>query len=62
MPTKSNPTPTPPLDLNACYQRDMKPVLKRAGIFWQGWRSFRDQLRFFGIRNPREPDILMPTY
>jgi integrase len=30
-----------PLDLNACCQRDMKPVLKRAGIFWHGWHRFR---------------------
>ena len=29
-----------PLDLNACYQRDMKDVLKRAGI-WHGWHGFR---------------------
>jgi hypothetical protein len=28
-----------PLDLNACYQREMKDVLKRAGIFlaWLAW-------------------------
>jgi integrase len=30
-----------PLDLNACYQRDMKDVLKRAGIIWHGWHGFR---------------------
>lgn len=30
-----------PLDLNACYQRDMKDVLKRAGISWHGWHGFR---------------------
>ncbi len=30
-----------PLDLNACYQRDMKNVLKRAGILWHGWHGFR---------------------
>jgi integrase len=30
-----------PLDLNACYQREMKDVLKRAGIFWHGWHGFR---------------------
>ena len=30
-----------PLDLNACYQRDMKDVLKRAGICWHGWHGFR---------------------
>jgi len=29
------------LDLNACYQRDMKDVLKRAGISWHGWQGFR---------------------
>jgi hypothetical protein len=27
-----------PLDLNACYQREMKDVLKRAGISWHGFR------------------------
>jgi hypothetical protein len=26
-----------PLDLNAYYQREMKNVLKRAGIVWHGW-------------------------
>ena len=30
-----------PLDLNACYQREMKDVLKRAGITWHGWHGFR---------------------
>jgi Sigma-70, region 4 len=30
-----------PLDLNACYQREMKDVLKRAGIAWHGWHGFR---------------------
>jgi len=30
-----------PLDLNACYQREMKHVLKRAGISWHGWHGFR---------------------
>ena len=30
-----------PLDLNACYQREMKDVLKRAGIVWHGWHGFR---------------------
>jgi len=30
-----------PLDLNACYQRDMKDVLRRAGIAWHGWHGFR---------------------
>jgi integrase len=30
-----------PLDLNACYQRDMKDVLKKAGISWHGWHGFR---------------------
>lgn len=30
-----------PLDLNACYQRQMKDVLKRAGISWHGWHGFR---------------------
>ncbi len=29
------------LDLNACYQREMKDVLKRAGIAWHGWHGFR---------------------
>src|SRR5215472_14903541 len=33
-----------PLDLNACYQREMKDVLKRAGISWQGWHGFRKGL------------------
>jgi hypothetical protein len=30
-----------PLDLNACYQKEMKDVLKRAGISWHGWHGFR---------------------
>jgi integrase len=30
-----------PLDLNACYQREMKDVLKLAGISWHGWHGFR---------------------
>jgi len=30
-----------PLDLNACYQREMKDVLRRAGISWHGWHGFR---------------------
>jgi integrase len=30
-----------PLDLNGCYQREMKDVLKRAGIIWHGWHGFR---------------------
>jgi integrase len=30
-----------PLDLNACYQREMKDILKRAGICWHGWHGFR---------------------
>jgi len=30
-----------PLDLNACYQREMKDVLKRAGLLWHGWHGFR---------------------
>ena len=30
-----------PLDLDACYQREMKDVLKRAGIEWHGWHGFR---------------------
>jgi integrase len=30
-----------PLDLNACYQQDMKDVLKRAGLSWHGWHGFR---------------------
>jgi hypothetical protein len=30
-----------PLDLNACYQREMKDVLKRAGISWHAWHGFR---------------------
>jgi integrase len=30
-----------PLDLNACYQREMKDVLKRAEISWHGWHGFR---------------------
>ena len=30
-----------PLDLNACYRREMKSVLKRAGITWHGWHGFR---------------------
>ena len=30
-----------PLDLNACYQREMKYVLQRADIAWHGWHGFR---------------------
>ena len=30
-----------PLDLNACYQKQMKDLLKRAGICWHGWHGFR---------------------
>jgi integrase len=30
-----------PLDLNACYQREMKDVLKRTRISWHGWHGFR---------------------
>ena len=30
-----------PFDLNGCYQREMKDVLKRAGITWHGWHGFR---------------------
>jgi integrase len=30
-----------PLDLNVCYQREMKEVLKRAGVNWHGWHGFR---------------------
>jgi len=30
-----------PLDLNACYQRQMKDVLSRAGVCWHGWHGFR---------------------
>jgi integrase len=30
-----------PLDLNGCYQREMKEVLKRAGLSWHGWHGFR---------------------
>jgi len=30
-----------PLDLNACYQRNMKDVLKRTSIVWHGWHGFR---------------------
>jgi integrase len=30
-----------PLDLNACYQREMKDVLRRAGVSWHGWHGFR---------------------
>jgi integrase len=29
-----------PLDLNACYQREMKDALNRAGISWHGWHGF----------------------
>jgi hypothetical protein len=29
---------------NACYQREMKDVLKRAGISWHGWHGFRGGL------------------
>ena len=27
--------------MNACYQREMKDVFKRAGISWYGWHGFR---------------------
>jgi integrase len=27
--------------LNACYQREMKDVLQRAGVSWHGWHGFR---------------------
>jgi len=30
-----------PLDINGCYQREMKDVLKHAGITWHGWHGFR---------------------
>ena len=30
-----------PLDLNGCYQREMRDVLKRAGLSWHGWHGFR---------------------
>ena len=33
-----------PLDLNACYQRELKDVLKRAGMLWHGWHGFRRSL------------------
>jgi integrase len=33
-----------PLDLNACYQKQMKDLLKRAGICWHGWHGFRRRL------------------
>jgi hypothetical protein len=33
-----------PLDLNACYQREMKDVLKRGGLLWHGWHGFRSGL------------------
>jgi integrase len=46
---RGNPTAGPifansvgnPLDLNACYQREMKDALRRAGILWHGWQGFR---------------------
>jgi integrase len=30
-----------PLDLDGCYQREMKGLLKKAGIVWHGWHGFR---------------------
>ena len=33
-----------PLDLNACYQRQMKYLLKSAGLSWHGWHGFRRAL------------------
>lgn len=30
-----------PLDLNELYKQDMKDILKRANIKWQGWHAFR---------------------
>ena len=30
-----------PLDLDGCYQREMKGLLKNAGIVWHGWHGFR---------------------
>lgn len=30
-----------PLDLDGCYQREMKNLLKKAGIEWHGWHGFR---------------------
>jgi integrase len=44
-----------PLDLNACYQREMKDVLKRAGT-WHGWHGFRrglaSNLNRLGVDDP----------
>jgi integrase len=28
----------------SCYQREMKDVLKRAGIIWHGWHGYRRAL------------------
>jgi len=33
-----------PLDLNACYQREMTDVLKRSSLSWHGWHGFRRDL------------------
>jgi integrase len=30
-----------PLDLEGCYRREMKDLLKKAGIGWHGWHGFR---------------------
>ena len=30
-----------PLDLDGCYQREMKGLLKKTGIVWHGWHGFR---------------------
>jgi integrase len=30
-----------PLDLDALYRREMKDVLRRAGVKWSGWHAFR---------------------
>jgi integrase len=30
-----------PLDLEGCYRREMKDLLKKAGIGWHSWHGFR---------------------
>jgi integrase len=38
------------LDLNACYQREMRDVLKRAGIAWHGFhRGLASNLNRIGV-------------
>ena len=53
------------LDLNARYQRQMKDVLRRAGISWHGCHGFRrgpaSRLNRLGIDNSVIQRILRPS-